>query len=149
MEEHSADHPVELELEDTFGGPGLVIGRLLGFDDSQHPLVTFPGAPAEGLSAVTTVPLRPALVGRQLALMFEQGLRSRPVVMGLIQPPAAQEVTIDGEKLVFEADREVIIRCGKASITLTRAGKVLIRGEYVLSRSAGTHRIQGGSVQIN
>ena len=41
------------------------------------------------------------------------------------------------------------LRCGKASITLTRAGKVLIRGAYLLSRSSGVNRIKGGSVQIN
>ncbi|MEP7119602.1 MAG: hypothetical protein ABJE95_01785, partial [Byssovorax sp.] len=36
-----------------------------------------------------------------------------------------------------------------SSITLTRAGKILIRGAYVLTRSSGVNRIQGGSVQIN
>ena len=30
-----------------------------------------------------------------------------------------------------------------------RAGKVLIRGAYLLSRSSGVNRIKGGSVQIN
>ena len=33
--------------------------------------------------------------------------------------------------------------------TLTRAGKILIRGAYLLARSSGVNRIQGGSVQIN
>jgi hypothetical protein len=42
-----------------------------------------------------------------------------------------------------------VLHCGKASITLTRAGKVIIRGEYVLARSSGVNRIVGGSVQIN
>ena len=32
---------------------------------------------------------------------------------------------------------------------LTRAGKVLIQGAYLLSRSTGVNRIKGGSVQIN
>ena len=31
----------------------------------------------------------------------------------------------------------------------TRAGKVLVRGAYVSSRSSGVQRIKGGSVQIN
>ncbi|XXT19888.1 hypothetical protein WME94_57670 [Sorangium sp. So ce429] len=30
-----------------------------------------------------------------------------------------------------------------------RAGKILIRGEYLLVRASGVNRIQGGSVQIN
>jgi hypothetical protein len=42
-----------------------------------------------------------------------------------------------------------VLRCGKASITLTSAGKVLIRGTYVLSRSSGVNKIKGGSIQLN
>ena len=42
-----------------------------------------------------------------------------------------------------------MLRCGKASITLTREGKVLIKGAYLSSRSSGVNRIKGGSVQIN
>ena len=56
---------------------------------------------------------------------------------------------VDGERLVFTAEREIVLRCGNASITLTRAGKVLITGEYVLTRARGVNRIRGGSVQIN
>ena len=63
--------------------------------------------------------------------------------------PAPMRASIDDERLVLSAQREVTIQCGKASITLTRAGKVLIRGEYLLSRSSGVNRIKGASVQIN
>jgi hypothetical protein len=47
------------------------------------------------------------------------------------------------------AKEQVVLKCGKASITLTKAGKVLIQGSYVLSRSSGINRVKGGSVQIN
>jgi hypothetical protein len=59
------------------------------------------------------------------------------------------EASVDGERLEFTASREMVFRCGEASITLTRAGKVLIQGCYLLSRSSGVNRIKGGSVQIN
>ncbi len=59
------------------------------------------------------------------------------------------EVETDGRKVVVSAQRELVLRCGSASITLTAAGKILIRGAYVLTRSSGVNRIQGGSVQIN
>ena len=97
--------------------------------------------------------------------MFEGGDPHRPIVMGLIQhlarvqPTSSERIRsetqnlidaeVDGERLVFTAKKEIVLRCGKASITLTRAGKVLIRGAYVLSRSSGVNRIKGGSVQIN
>lgn len=59
------------------------------------------------------------------------------------------EARVDGARVVISGDEEIVLRCGKASITLTRSGKVLIRGEYLSSRSTGTNRIKGGSVQMN
>lgn len=61
----------------------------------------------------------------------------------------ADEVTVDGKKITLEAADEIVLKCGKASITLTRAGKILIRGAYLLNRSSGVNRIVGGSVQVN
>ena len=56
---------------------------------------------------------------------------------------------LDDQRLELRAEREIVLRCGKASITLTRAGKVIIQGAYLSSRSSGVNRIKGGSVQIN
>lgn len=53
------------------------------------------------------------------------------------------------ERLELVAEREIVLRCGQASITLTRAGKIILRGTYVLSRSSGVNKIKGGSIQIN
>lgn len=53
------------------------------------------------------------------------------------------------ERLVLTAEREIVLQVGKASITLTQAGKIILRGTYVLSRSSGVNRIKGGSVEIN
>jgi hypothetical protein len=86
--------------------------------------------------------------------MFEEGDPARPMVLGLVErgvPNGQQpvELLVDKKRVVFTAEQEIVLRCGKASITLTRAGKVLIRGAYVLNRSSGVNRIKGGSVQIN
>ena len=56
---------------------------------------------------------------------------------------------LDGKRVVLEGKEEIVLKCGEASITLTKAGKILIRGKYLLNRSTGVNRIMGGSVQVN
>jgi hypothetical protein len=138
---------------------GVVIGTLAGFADSGEPLVDFPGNPSNAsLAAPTTVAVGPDDLGRRLVLQFIGADLRRPVVLGLLQSPEptpseaeapAPDVELDGQRVTLTAQREIVLRCGKASITLTRAGKVLIRGAYLLSRSSGVNRIKGGSVQVN
>ncbi|TWC22850.1 MULTISPECIES: DUF6484 domain-containing protein [unclassified Pseudomonas] len=133
---------------------GVVIGVLLDVPRVDAPVVAFPGCPGEtGLAARTTTPLNREDIGVQVALMFEAGDPARPLVIGRIQrleePATPALAHLDGERLEFSAEREIVLRCGKASITLTRAGKVIIRGAYLSSRSSGVNRIKGGSVQIN
>jgi hypothetical protein len=139
---------------------GVRIGTLVGFvDNGCTPLVIYSGQPGSAaLPARATVDLHGAHIGREIVLMFENGEPRRPVVTGclmheepwpLTERPGQVEVDADGERLVVSAKDELVLRCGKASITLTKAGKVLIQGAYVSSRSSGVNRIKGGSVQLN
>jgi hypothetical protein len=50
---------------------------------------------------------------------------------------------------VLSAEREIVLHCGDASITLTRAGKVIIKGRYLISRSSGYNKVKGAAVEIN
>ena len=130
---------------------GIVIGRLGAFDAGGSPTIDYPGNVPGLLSARSTVSLSPADCGREVALMFESGDPRKPIILGLIHHPvpAPLEARLDNERLVLSAEQEIELRCGKSSITLTKAGKIILRGEYVLSRSTGVNRIKGGSVQIN
>jgi Domain of unknown function (DUF6484) len=138
---------------------GVVIGVLMGFDDGGEPLVVFPGNPVEhAVPARTTARLERDHIGSDVALLFEQGDPARPLVMGRILHPEVAldpagarrfQATIDDQRLELKAEREIVLRCGKASITLTRAGKILLRGAYIFSRSTGVNKIKGGSVQLN
>lgn len=157
--------------------PGeIIIGSIAGIDAQGQPLVDYPENPSgQSTVAMTTLGITVAHVGRNVALLFANGDTLRPVIMGLIhsplhdlivsydartseQPAAEQpaspalnvdDVTIDGKRIVLEGREEVVIKCGEASITLTKAGKILIRGNYLLNRASGVNRIMGGSVQVN
>lgn len=74
---------------------------------------------------------------------------SDAIVMEETMPPADSELIIDGRRIHLQASEQIVLRCGKSSITMTSAGKVIIRGAYVSSKSSGANRIKGGSVQIN
>lgn len=74
---------------------------------------------------------------------------SEPVSTALPGTGVEQAAQVDGERVVIEGKKEIVLKCGDASITLTSAGKVIIRGKYLLNRSSGVNRIMGGSVQVN
>jgi uncharacterized protein DUF6484 len=160
-----------MEMKDLFTGPvsrdttcaridGALVGRLVGFkDDGTVPLVTYDGQPTSAaLPARATLDLHGSHIGREVVLMFEDGDPHRPLVLGCLHDAHARaipersgsvEIDVDGERLVVSAKEQLVLRCGKASITLTRAGKVLLHGAYVSNRSTGVLRLKGGSVQIN
>jgi len=139
---------------------GLVIGTLIAIaDEGRVPLVLYPGQPdTRAVAAASIVDLHGIHIGRKVALMFDDANPGQPLIMGVLrdpgcspldQPPGQVEVDADGERMIVSAREQLVLRCGKASITLTKTGKVLIQGEYVQSRSSGVNRIRGGSVHIN
>lgn len=145
---------------------GVVLGTVSSVGDDGAPIVQFPGNRSESpIVAQSTVQITTTDVGREVALVFVQGDPTMPLVVGFLQYPQSKEsqlleqifdtdkkdlnVQMDGETMTLTANCQIVLRCGKSSITLTRAGKILLRGKYLLSRSSGVNRIKGGSVQIN
>jgi hypothetical protein len=75
------------------------------------------------------------------------------LVAGEIAGETTREITgkVDGLPLQVDlsAEEEVVLRCGKASITLARSGDVVIRGAYISSRASGANRVVGDTVHLN
>jgi hypothetical protein len=78
------------------------------------------------------------------SVVFESPLADRNT-----QANSDEILRVDGKRVLIEGQEEITLTCGAASITLTKAGKILIRGTYLQSRSSGVNRILGGSVQVN
>jgi hypothetical protein len=84
-----------------------------------------------------------------LKLVEEGAAATAPGVSAPAKVNEPLEAVVDGKRVLIDAKDEVVIRCGKASITLRRNGRVVIRGTFVETRAEGVNRIKGGSVQIN
>ena len=157
--------------------PGeVIIGTVTEIDGQGKPLVDYYGNPANKAQvALSTHGITRSHIGRQVALLFANGDPRQPLIIGLIHSPlqemletyevspthdagsttetistsSVNDVMLDGKRIVLEGKEEIVLKCGEASITLTRAGKILIRGKYLLNRASGVNRIMGGSVQVN
>jgi hypothetical protein len=139
---------------------GVVIGTLVGIDtENRVPLVIFSGqSGSAAVRARSVVDLYDPHIGKDVVLAFEAADQGKPIIMGVLcqsaevllaRAPEEIEIDSDGRRVVINANEQIVLRCGKASITLTKAGKVVITGTYVLTESSGANRIKGGSVDIN
>ena len=147
---------------------GVISGKITKIDEDGVVFIDFTGNRLGPIPARVTATVLARISNRSdhtgvaVLIAFEENDATRPVVVDVIHERVAtpasaismnrnelDDVRIDGEKVTFDAKKEIVLRCGKSSITLTRAGKVLIRGSYLLNRASGVNKIKGGSVQIN
>lgn len=139
---------------------GALVGQLIAIVDAgRQPLVRYPGQTGSAaLRARATVDLHGPHIGAQVLLVFDRGDPGLPIVIGVLREhagwplpdaPAQVEVDADGERLIVNAREQLVLRCGKASIRLTKSGRIEVKGETIISQAAGAHRIRGGSVQLN
>ncbi|MBW2739500.1 MAG: hypothetical protein JRE64_11780 [Deltaproteobacteria bacterium] len=157
-----------VEIPKQIGGARA--GKILSVDENGQVFVDFPGNMQGPITARLTNSMTFEILSQaysadqEVLLVFEHNDPERPIIVDTLyssvedmrkssiipmESESVDHITVDGKRVTFDAKEEIVLRCGKASITLTRAGKVLIRGAYLLNRSSGVNRINGGSVQIN
>lgn len=138
-------------------GGQVCLGRLVRWDE-HGPLVELEGSAAPVRARVMGSGPRPRgqvpSAGQEIVLLIDPRPGRPPILLGLLHPmgadPAAQlEARIDGRRVELEAQDEVVLRCGEASITLRRNGRIVISGIQVETKARGLNRIKGGSVAIN
>lgn len=134
------------------------VGRLVAITQDGVPLVLCAPHPKVAIPARTVIDLHGEHVGCDVLLAFADNNHERPIIVGRLLPtvgprptrmPSSVEIEADGERVIVSAADQLVLKCGKASVTLTRAGKVLISGTYVSSHSTGVNRVKGGSIQLN
>ena len=97
-------------------------------------------------------------------LFFQNGDPGLPIIVGLIHNAFSPETTekeisfpedkslnvkMDQHNVIIEANEQIILRCGKSSVTLKKDGKIIVKGTNIISRASGNQKIKGASVQIN
>jgi len=131
---------------------GVAVGRLVALSPSWAWVRLGELAPPVG--ARSTVALGEGDVDGEVVVVFEGNDPQKPIILGRLlgspcAPVDALRAQVDAEQLVLSAKERIVLECGEASITLTRSGKVLIRGHYVQSRATGINAVKGGSVELN
>lgn len=128
------------------------LAKFKGFDDDGKFLISF-NKSSETFRALSTIGLSNNDIGADIAVAYMDDDDRSPIIIGRIQHtnPSKQNLTVqmDGNRVVLHAEHDIELRCGDASIVLTHAGKVLIKGSYVLTRSSGANKIKGAYVDIN
>jgi len=159
---------VELSTTRRSENLGICIGQLVQITESGRALVDFPGnqyGPVEARSAMETQLYREEVKGKRLPvlLVFENGNQTLPIIIGMIrdtvvrpileevlqQTERPREAMVDKKTIVFDAEEEIVLRCGKGSITLRKDGKIVLKGTEIVSRASRRNKVKGASVAIN
>jgi hypothetical protein len=139
-------------------------GKIVQIDDQGRAIVDYAGnrhGPLMARSIMKSGVSKDA-VGKEVLLVFDNDDLASPIIIGFIHAQlfdsaqteaklsaAKREVVIDGESMVFDAQREIVLRCGAACIILHADGRMVLRGTELTSRASRTNKIKGGTVCIN
>ncbi|MCK6587705.1 MAG: hypothetical protein HUU21_35805 [Polyangiaceae bacterium] len=72
-----------------------------------------------------------------------------PLVIGLVQTRLPSKVEIKAKDIVIDAEREVLIRAGRAALRIREDGDVELVGSRILTMSRGLFRIVGRVLRLN
>lgn len=145
-------------------GSTLITGHLDGVDDEGRVRFVPEGAPdafpvSIGIEISDGALVRAARRMSRAAVMRTADPTARWVLVGLVRDRVSTkaldakagrlEVKMDGEKVVLEAEHDIELKCGRASITLRYDGRIELKGTHILSASRGPNRVKGATIALN
>jgi len=104
-----------------------------------------------------------SLIGKPVIVMCLGGNSTQAVICGVLgsttheppveiaeaQLPRPTTALLDGERVVLKASAEIVLECGRSSLTLTGDGRIVMKGVELVSRALRTNKIKGATVNIN
>ena len=96
--------------------------------------------------------------GREVLVVFANGNPDEPVIIGMLEnvlenmvrmETGPVETIVDGERVVIQAENEIVLTCGAGSITISKDGKIIVKGTDIVSRASQSNKIKGSSVELN
>ena len=145
-------------------GMQLLTGHLTAIDDEGRLLFQPEGAEESvpvtiGLEASDGVLVRAVRRRRRALVMRSADAVPRWILVGFVRErigekaraarPGKLEVSVDGERVLVEAEHDLELKCGAASITLRYDGRIEVRGTHILSASRGPNRVKGATIALN
>lgn len=153
------------ETENTIEAiKGVRLGRLRALKKKRQLIIDYPDNPFGPLLARSTCKITQEDEGREILLAFENSNPRNPIIIGVIHDSPIEQVpekileidrkevseaVLDGERITFNATKEIVLKCGKGSITIRKDGKIVVMGTNLLSRSSGQNKIKGTTVALN
>ena len=149
---------------ETPGAAAFLTGHLRGLDAEGRPLFQPEGSEeripvAIGIELSDGVIVRATRRERRAMVVRTADETPRWILVGLVRErvgekardakPGRLEVTVDGESVKFEAEHDIELKCGQASITLRYDGRIELRGTHILSASRGPNRVKGATIALN
>lgn len=153
----------------TAGSGDFCVGEIVQITEDGWAFVDFHGNLMGPVVARLAAEVPPGMDSEDLKkvpvlLVFEKGNPGLPIIVGFVRdrlsrrntgangsaaPGKLREIIVDGERLLLDAKREIVLRCGKGSITINRQGRIVVKGTQVVSRASQSNKIKGASVSIN
>lgn len=143
---------------------GVRVGFLVSVEKNGQIVVDYPDNTVRPLRARSIINLTMIDENKEILLTFENGNPQLPIIIGLIQKQPVitetskevllyrekvKDISIDGERIIFDAKKEIVLRCGEGSVKIRKDGKIIIKGTNLVSRAKATNKIKGAAVNIN